>query len=474
MRGWQGDDFLKNGVPRALLALTIALAPLLAHPQSPEHSAQLAQVASQCVDFERKPNESIVQQSERLLNRLRFAPNKNNAAGPSAPADKSPCWSNPQFLAELGHLLIKQKLYLDASEYLEASILLDPSNQNAQVDYALALSGSGDLRSGSSMLSALIKQPWLPAELAPSLGLAKDILNQGVWRERGLAGLTIGYDSNLLGAPNISGLALTVSGQTAVLPLSGSYLAKKGGYGQADVQYEAQKMDLEGRRYDFYGSVRQRIAPGYSDANFTQLNLVGEYGSPRSFGEIYLNYGLSGYQTYSENFYSNNTVGAGAIVPFAGSCAMRMGASAAMRRFATNTILSGNYLGGQAIFGCQSPFYWQFIANWGQDMPVDSQRPGGAQNQATLRALTVIPVPIGQVLLDGQWASYQDHQGYSPLLADGSARTMTQYSLKTEYQYPIKPDVQAALGYNWVNQLSSLPLFAFSSSGPYIALRFGW
>lgn len=474
MRGRQDDDLLKNCLPRALLALTIALAPPLALSQSPARSAQLAQVASQCVGFERKPNETIVQQSERLLNLLRTVPNKNHSASLSAPADKSPCWSNPQFLAVLGHLLIEQKLYLDASEYLEAAILLDPNNQNAQVDYALALSGSGDLRSGSSMLSALISQPGLPVELAPSLGLAKDILNQGVWRERGLAGLTIGYDSNLLGAPNISGLALTVSGQTAVLPLSGSYLAKKGGYGQADVQYEAQKIDLDGRRYDFYGSVRQRNAPGYSDANFTQVNLVAEYGTPSSFGEMYLNYGLSGYQTYSESFYSNNTLGAGVILPFAASCAMRAGASAAIRRFATNTILSGNYLGAQAIYGCQNPFYWQLIANWGQDMPVDSQRPGGAQNQASLRALTVIPAPIGQVLIDSQWASYQDNQGYSPLLADGSARNMTQYSVKTEYQYPIKPDWQGAVGYNWVNQLSSLPLFAFNSSGPYLALRFGW
>jgi len=472
--GWQDADLLKNVLPCALAALTIGLAPLLAYSQSPARSAKLAQVSAQCVDFARKPNESPSQQSDRLLNLLRTTPNKNDSASPSAQADKSPCWSNSQFLAELGHALVEQKLYLDASEYLEASILLDSNNKNAQVDYALALSGSGDLRSGSSMLSTLIREPGLPVELAPSLGLAKDILNQGVWRERGLAGLTIGYDSNLLGAPNISGLALTVSGQTAVLPLATSYLAKKGGYGQADVQYEAQKIDLEGRRYDFYGNVRQRNAPSYSDANFTQLNLVGEFGTPISFGEIYLNYGLSGYQTYSESFYTNNSLGAGAIMPFASSCALRMGASGAIRRFTTNTVLSGNYLGAQAIVGCQNPFYWQFIGNWGQDMPVDSQRPGGAQNQASLRALTVIPAPVGQVLVDTQWASYQDNQGYSPLLAAGSTRAMTQYSVKTEYQYPIKPDWQAAIGYNWVNQLSSLPLFAFNSSGPYLAIRFGW
>lgn len=474
MRIWQGHRCFGKCLISALLALAVGFLPEVAHSQSEPRLAKSAAASTQCANYARQPNESVAHQSERLLNLLRMPQAVTASKTLNDDNAKSPCWQDAQFLAELGHLLVEQKLYIDASEYLEASILLDPNNKSAQVDYALALSGSGDLRSGSSILSALINEPGLPVELAPSLGMAKDILNQGVWREHGLAGLTIGYDSNLLGAPNISGLALTVSGQTAVLPLGPSYLAKKGGYGQADIQYEAQKIDLEGRRYDFYGNVRQRNAPAYSDANFTQINLVGELGTPSSFGEIYANYGLSGYQTYSENFYSNNTLGAGVIMPLASSCALRVGASGAVRRFTTNSILSGNYLGAQAIFGCQNPFYWQLIGNWGQDMPVDNQRPGGSQNQASIRALTLIPAPVGQILVDSQWASYQDSQGYSALLQGGSSRVMTQYSVKTEYQYPLKVDWQAAIGYNWVNQLSSLALFAFNSAGPYIAVRFGW
>lgn len=474
MRVWKDYRCFGKCLFSACLVVVIGFLPRLAHSQSAPRFAKSTLATAECANYARRSNESVAQQSERLLNVLRNPTIKGDSKASGEENPKSPCWKDAQFLAELGHLLVEQKLYIDASEYLEASILLDPNDKSAQVDYALALSGSGDLRSGSSILSTLINEPGLPVELAPSLGMAKDILNQGVWREHGLAGLTIGYDSNLLGAPNISGLALTVSGQTAVLPLGPSYLAKKGGYGQADIQYEAQKIDIEGRRYDFYGNVRQRNAPGYSDANFTQINLVGELGLPSSFGEMYVNYGLSGYQTYSENLYSNNTLGAGIIMPVASSCAMRMGASGALRRFETNTVLSGNYLGAQAIVGCQNPFYWQLIGNWGQDMPVYSQRPGGPQNQASIRALTLIPASVGQVLIDSQWASYQDSQGYSSLLQGGSTRLMTQYSVKTEYQYPIRVDMQAVVGYNWVNQLSSLSLFAFNSSGPYFSVRFGW
>ena len=456
-----------------LLAMAQAKSQPQAETQAPLTRQSALVFAAQCADTAKRPHESQQQQTQRLLALLE-GPDPSAPFGSMEELNKNPCWNSAILLAELGHLLVEQKLYLDAVEYLEASILIDPENKRTQVDYALALSGSGDLRSGSAMLSTLINEPGLPTELTPSLGLANEILKRGIWQAGGLGGLTIGYDSNLLGAPNITGLALTVSGQTAVLPLEPSYLAKKGGYGQVDVQYEARKIDLDGQRNDFYGNARQRLAPEFSDANFTQFNLVGEYGRPSSFGETYANYTLSGYRTFSESSYSSNALGAGVIIPLESSCALRLGLSAALRRYATNKVLSGNYLGLQAIAGCQSPIHWQLIANFGQDIPDNGQRPGGAQNQSSLRALGLIPIGTGQVLIDGQVTAFEDSQGYSPLLANGQTRRMIQYSVKTEYKQPIARPWQAVIGYNWVNQISGLALFSFNSSGPYLALRLSW
>jgi len=428
----------------------------------------LSPLASSC-DVKSTPGQSTQQEIARLIKALNDLP----AQGLQA-AQKSPCWDQPLFLAHLGHLLVKDGLYLNAIDYLERAILLEPTLKGAQIDYALALSGSGDLRSGSAMLASLLKDPALPVELAPSLLSAKGALERGLWRSNGQAGLTLGYDSNLLGAPNLSGLALTVSGQTAVLPLAPSYLAKKGGYGQADVQYEAQKIDIDGSRYDFYGNVRQRQVPEYSDANFTQFNLVGEYGVPTTWGQTYINYSFSGYQTYSESFYNNNTVGAGGIFPLQGSCSIRLGINSSLRRYNTNTILNGNYLGAQGIVGCMQPIFWQLIANLGQDVASNAARPGGSQNQTNIRTISLLPTPVGQVLLDLQWASFNDLNGYSDIIESGRSRIMTQYSAKAEYQYPVTKLWQAAIGYNWINQISNLALFAFNNSGPYIALRYGW
>lgn len=445
---------------------TVTQTPLAGNPAG--SGAVQAAAASPC-DMTPRAGETTQQEIARLIQALNDLPAQGSQA-----SQQSPCWNQPLFLARLGHLLVKEGLYLDALDYLERAILLDPNLKDAQIDYALALSGSGDLRSGSAMLASLLKDPGVPVELAPSLLSAKGALERGLWRANGQAGLTLGYDSNLLGAPNLSGLALTVSGQTAVLPLAPTYLAKKGGYGQADVQYEAQKIDIDGSRSDFYGNVRQRLVPEYSDANFTQLNLVGEYGMPSSWGQAYVNYSLSGYQTYSESFYNANTVGAGGIFPIKGSCSIRLGINGSLRRYNTNTILNGNYFGAQGIVGCMQPVYWQLIANLGQDVATNVARPGGSQNQTNVRAISLLPAPVGKVLLDLQWASFNDLNGYSDLIDSGRSRIMTQYSAKAEYQYPLSKVWQAAIGYNWINQISTLELFAFNNSGPYIALRYGW
>ena len=462
-------QWIGGALALAFASIFLSSAPLWAQTNRAGTSVTVVSApASLCV-INATPGQTTQAEIARLIKALNDLPAQGSQA-----AQKSPCWDQPLFLAHLGHLLVKEGFYIDALDYLERAILLDPNLKGAQIDYALALSGSGDLRSGSAMLAALLKDSEVPTELAPSLLSAKGALERGLWRSNGQAGLTAGYDSNLLGAPNLSGLALTVSGQTAVLPLAPSYLAKKGGYGQADVQYEAQKIDIDGRRYDFYGNIRQRLAPEYSDANFTQFNLVGEYGMPTSWGQTYLNYSLSGYQTYSESFYNANSFGAGGIFPLQGSCSIRLGINGSLRRYNTNSILNGNYLGAQGIVGCMQPMYWQLIANVGQDVASNNSRPGGSQNQTNIRGITLLPAPVGQVLLDVQWASFNDLNGYSDIIESGRSRIMTQYSAKAEFQYPITKLWQAAIGYNWINQISTLALFAFNNTGPYIALRYGW
>ncbi len=444
------------------------------NPAPSKSKANQESATANCINYLRPSNESVQAQTADLLKILDTTLSSSGVTPLKTPQVTSPCWNNAQFLAQLGHLLVEQHLYLDAVDYLERAVMLDPGLKSAQIDYALALSGSGDVRSGAAMLAQLLKDPMVPVDLAPSLMTAKDIFSDGVWRGSGLAGVTLGYDSNLLGAPNLGGLALTVSGQTFLLPLAANYQAQKGAYSQEDIQYELQKVDIEGNRYDFYGSARQRYVPINSEANYSQYNLVGEYGRSISSWQAYANISSGGYQSYFESFYNASGIGAGAIIPLEKSCSLRVGLNGMLRRYDTNTILSGNFLGLQSIVGCQDPFYWQAILSWGVDQPINPARPGGSQNQTTLRTLAIFPAGPGQILLDLQAAYYDDTNGYSSLIESNRLRYMSQYSIKGEYQYALNRSWQLAGGYNWINQISTVNLYGFNSAGPYVALRFGW
>jgi hypothetical protein len=216
------------------------------------------------------------------------------------------------------------------------------------------------------------------------------------------------------------------------------------------------------------------LVPNFTEANFSQLNFIGEYSLPKAWGRLYFNYSFAGYQTASESLYSANTIGAGGAFSISKSCTFRLGVNGSLRRYNSNTMLSGNYLGTQGVMGCTQPVYWQFIANVGQDMASNSGRPGGSQNQTNLRAFSLLPLPVGQLLIDLQWINLNDHNKYSDIIESGRSRIMTQYNAKFEYQLPVFKTWQAAFGYNKVRQVSTLSLFTFDNSGPYLSLRYAW
>jgi Flp pilus assembly protein TadD len=71
----------------------------------------------------------------------------------------SDCQRSAPFLAQIGRLLIAQGRYADALDHLERAIMFDPDMASAQLDYAIALAGSGDMLSARQLLDNIIAQP---------------------------------------------------------------------------------------------------------------------------------------------------------------------------------------------------------------------------------------------------------------------------------------------------------------------------
>lgn len=407
------------------------------------------------------------------------------------------CQKDASFLATLGQLLNTQGRYLDAADHLERALMLEPGLKDAQLSYAIALTGNGDLLSATELLDNLLADPTLPRSLRPLITQQKAniaaIANTGSWQSRFTLTTRLGYDSNLLGAPNLSSLALTLAGQTQVLDLEDSYLARASSYVRADAQLNLQHIQLDGTRWDAVASLRTRQSPGVENADSTQIDLLlernSQLGTAASGGGAYGNYlnlSASDLRSDASAYYQAwgiaggwagawSAVNVNSIAP----CQARLGAEWQMRSYIENTVLSGRYAGISANWSCTpaTGMQWLLGLKAGQDIAANAARAGGNQNQYSLRLASYLPLGNTRrsgLLLDYDQSHQTDTSGYSPIIDNGRIRSIARQALRLEYQYTLTPGTQWLLGAERVAQTSSLAIFQMDNWGAYTGLRFNW
>ena len=410
------------------------------------------------------------------------------------------CQNEPRYLAHVGQLLTVQGQYANAIDHLERALMLEPNLLDAQLNYAISLAGIGDLLSASQLLDGLLTQPDIPSDIRRTLIDAK----QRIARQQGQPMLAVnspsafqvninlrsGYDSNLLGVPNISSLELTIPGGSIVLPLATSSVPRSGMYTRADVKLEYTHRRPDGSLWELAASALQRKSPNAPDADTQQAELTAGYsqslGSP--FGlplaspiAGYISTSFAGVNTQGGTRYASQGLAMGlqlSVVPQ--NCNSRVGLDWQNRDVRSNLVLSGRYSGVNTVFGCNAAWggQWQLSAKLGQDRPKDFNRPGGIQNSATLRGVGIWPTTglgfMGTALLDLEYNVTRDTTGYSPLLSNAAVRQTRRVTTRVEYQRPLSQSVIATAGFEWSGQRANLALFRVKSYGPYAALRFNW
>lgn len=418
------------------------------------------------------------------------------------------CQKDAPFLAALGQQLNREGRYLEAADHLERALMLDPSLKDAQLSYAIALTGSGDTLSATALIANLLADPDLPAALRAlierqqaTLGAMLAAPEPSGWQRRLTLAARVGYDSNLMGSPNLQSLALTLSGQTLVLPLDASYLARSGGYARADALAELHHSAGDGTRWDAVASLRSRYSPVLSEAGSSQIDLLLERShNPQTpnFGASavgsYFNLSGSSLEAKAGTHYSALGPAGGATWRSADGCQARLGFEAQERNYLGNQVLSGRYRGVAGFWSCEQPSGVQWLVGLkaGRDAAQDAQRPGGDQRQASLRLTGFLPLngltgslatdlaPAlatlrrGGLLFDVEQSWQADASGYSPIIDSGATRNVARRAARLEYQHPVSASAMWLLGAEWVAQTSNLPLFGQSSWGTYSGLRVSW
>jgi tetratricopeptide (TPR) repeat protein len=396
------------------------------------------------------------------------------------------CERDAEYLAALGNILNQRGRYAEAGDHLERALMLAPDLKGARLDYAISLAGMGEVESARLLLEDILADPNLPPNLKPALERQRRNLASIMdWQVRALLGARIGYDSNLLGSPDLSALTLTFPDQTVVLPLDEASRPKAGSYNRVDLQLEARKLTPSGGQIESFLALRGRRSASVPEAHSQQTDAMVDYSSYQrrnNGGGFYT--GASASMLRAESGIRYNSYGLAAGIGssrWLTACDGRLGLEVQERKYLNNDLLSGRYSGITSSLSCdRQGIEWLASAKAGMDKARHIDRAGGDQVQYALRGAFVVSNfgpkrdAKGRLWLDFEFNRSRDSSGYSPLLESGRSRVINRASSRIEYQYPLSNSLQWIAGAEWVSQHSSLALFANRSWGPYLAIRGAW
>ena len=407
------------------------------------------------------------------------------------------CQRNAPCLARLGQQLNALGRYSEALDHLERALMFDPNLPQAQLDYAIALAGTGDILSAKMLLDGILAQNDLPVDLRLSLQQARQRLaNPSVKAVAATAdpdqstGVSVstslrqGRDSNLLGTTNIGNLELTFPGEVVVVQLADSNAPRAGSYTRAEAKLELSRQTPGGSRWELAASLMARTSPAVPEANTQQSELVLEYSHP--LGQLsglwggYLGTTLVNITTEGGTHYASQGMVMGLQAYRRNACSARAGLEWQNRDLSSNPILSSSYSGLAAQWACSAAGggQWQISAKAGRDRPQDPERPGGEQSVASVRGIVLWPLSglqmAGNVLVETELTTSQDTTGYSPLLDRAAVRSSRRTTARLEYQRAMGARLLGTIGAEWSTQDSTLALFRVQSWGPYAALRLLW
>lgn len=393
-------------------------------------------------------------------------------------ATESQCLASPDFLQALGHLLNNAGRYAEALDRLEAAIMLDPNRWAAHLEYALALEGAGDHASAHALIEQLAGDPTVDPAIRQELIDIQSRNPETRWTpraQRNMLGLSFGYDDNLMGATRYSNLELTLPEGALAVSLDPTNRPKSGRFVRLEMSHENEFHTTNDARWRYIalGSYRRGIETTQADLGHLAL---GIQRVPLANTGVYA--GLLIQQLYQggrQALWQTQT-GAGlehtTTEPIEHACRIRLGGEWFFTRYPDNAALNGKYTGILLQTLCSNDG-WLLQIRAGQDNPDNTNRPGGAQQQRSLRLGYQTALSSGW--LSGEYEFYQqkDAQGYSSLLDNNARRTIERHIWRMEYRWPTGR-LTPYIGMEVLDQRANLALFAPRNAIVTMGVRHLW
>lgn len=390
------------------------------------------------------------------------------------------CYDDSEYFALLGSGYLRQGDLLRALESLERSLLLDPQNGSAAVDFAEVLYRQGQSLNAIEINSELLAREDLPEGLREALILRQRLWQRSTTRKSLSLGISAGHDNNLNSAPIAEQLALTLSGNPVILDVSSEFKAAGGAYtrlsASGSMATVGQNMNSrltgnftgrfsENSDYELLqASVRYRLSEA-SDSPDWNMTLGGDHldwgGSP---------------------VFSSATLRAGYLLGEFGSCALQSRVAMQYQLYHAQRLLSGyEYsLGASTECGLSLGGAANLIGLEVSALRNHAKHPGrlGADRSGwQTNAFWQRPIGVGQVFAQYQHTKFRDEEGYSSLFKNGARRNESLHSVYLSYAYPLRAfGAQArfvsTMAYH--NQTSSISLFRTRGTSAEIGIFWGF
>ena len=390
------------------------------------------------------------------------------------------CYDDSEYFALLGSAYLRQGDLLRALESLERSLLLDPQNGSAALDFAEVLYRQGQSLNAIEINSGLLAREDLPQGLRESI-----ILRQRLWRrstsQKSLSlGISAGHDNNLNSAPIADQLALTLSGNPVILDVNSEFKAAGAAYTRVNASGTIAKLG-QNVNSQLTGNFSGRYSKN-SDYELLQTSLRYRLSDASDAPIWNATIGADHLEWGGSPVFSSATLRAGYLLRDFGSCSVHSRVAMQYQLYHAQKLLSGyEYsLGagtdcGFALGGAVNRIGLEVSA-----LRNHAKYPGrlGADRDGwQTNAFWQRPFGLGQIFAQYQHSKFSDEEGYSPLFKNGARRNERLHSLYFSYAYPLQAFGSGARFVSTIayhNQTSSITLFRTRGASAEIGLFWGF
>ena len=392
---------------------------------------------------------------------------------------KLQCLQSSEFFALHGAAQLNSGLVAESVESLERSLLLDPNNGAAQIDYGQALFQQGQLFMALEINQRLLAREDLPESLAPSLQDRQDQWKSLTRQKSFQLDTLAGYDNNLNGAPDPDQVTLTLSGENIPLTLNSDFSPVGGAYVNLRLGGRYRAL-APSHQHNWAAEVRARTS---EDADSNLVQLTSRYGFVKpsqshswqvNGGISHLNFGgkalFTGFETSARYAVSSNKV-----------CRPFYDLALQYQLYQEQDFLNG--LESRASAGLNCPLGERFVGNQRLSVEIGllnnqatrAARLGGNRMGWQFRADWQIQAAGGVIRALVNHTQLNDNEGYSPLLANNAERELDRSYVLLQYRRTISPlGDNASLLVNFYRQTQNSNIEFFRTDNTSAEIGLSW